>query len=310
MDPKNHHESLPRSKKRLALNIVLIILVMFAIYSAIFTIDETQWGVVTRFGRPLEKVRTSGFHLKFPWPIDEVVRVDKRLLVLDLSPQSLLTYDENNVMVNPFMIWQVTDAVQFVSSMQNRATAESRLSDIAIAALANTVGGYPFKAFINLESSDIEIHKILAKTEAQVSQLARSFGIEVNEVGIKSFLLPIQNRISVIQRMNAERARIAAVYRSQGIEEALTIEAQAVAEHERILGQAHAKATAIRGEGEAEALKILGDAYAQDPQFFRFIRSLESYEAIIGSQSTVFLESNSPLLKYFNGTEAQQLQKN
>jgi membrane protease subunit HflC len=301
-------ENAPQKNHHIARNIFLIVLCMFIIYTSCFTIDETEFGVVTRFGRPLEKVRTPGFNLKLPWPIDKVIRIDRRLLLLDMPEQSLLTYDEKNVLINPFLVWHVTDPILFCATMRDRQSAEIRLTDIANAQLANMVGQLPFNGFINLEASNVEIHKILSSVQGFVDQVASEFGIKINDMAIKTFLVPNQNRISIIARMISERERIAAVYRSMGIEEALTIEAQAASEHERIMGQAHAESTAIRGQGEAEALKILSQAYSKDPQFFRFIRSLESYEAIIGKQSTIFLESNSPLLKFFNGTDAQELQ--
>jgi len=295
-------------QKRLPL-LILLIFLLFVLFSVLFTVDEIEYGIITRFGRPLNTVLTPGLHAKLPWPIDKVLKIDKRVLVLEFPSQSLLTFDQKNVLIDPFLIWRITDPILFAATVRNRATAESRLSDVALAELAILVGQAPFNGFINLEASNIEIHKVLTEGTKFINQVAQDFGISVDDLVMKSFLFPLENRLSVIQRMQAERGRIAAVYRSLGVEEALKIEAQAAAEHEKILGQAHADSIAIRGKGEAEALKILAEAYNKDPQFYQFIRSLESYEAIIGKQSTVFLEANSPLLKYFNGTEIQELQK-
>lgn len=309
MSKANKQMGFKKEKKWLRLTFFSIFL-GFVVISSFFIIDETQFGVVTRFGRPLSYVRTPGLNVKFPWPIDKAIPLDKRLLFLDLPAQSLLTFDEKNVEIDAFMTWRIIDPILFAATMQNRQIAESRLSDIGLAQIAIAVGETPFNGFINLEASNIEIHNLLQQATKGVSEIVSNFGITVEDIGITSFLVPAQNRMSVIQRMQAERGRIAAVYRSLGVEEALTIEGQAAAEHEKILGQAHATGIAIRGDGEAQALKILGEAYDKDPQFYRFIRSLESYEAIIGKQSTVFLEADSPLLKYFNGAAINAIQSN
>jgi membrane protease subunit HflC len=120
-------------------------------------------------------------------------------------------------------------------------------------------------------------------------------------VQINGFNLPPQNRTSVIERMRAERARIATRYRSEGEEAALKIQAEAAAERERILSEARARAEALRGQGEAEALSTFAGAYSKDPDFYRFLRSLESYETILDGKTTIFLESDSQLLKALDG---------
>ena len=129
----------------------------------------------------------------------------------------------------------------------------------------------------------------------------KDFGLEVVDLQINGFNLPAQNRASVIDRMRAERARIATKYRSEGEEEALKIEAEAAKEREETLATARAEAEVIRGEGEAAALAELGEAYAKDPEFYRFLRTLESYDKIIDDQTTIFLESDSRLMKVLSG---------
>ena len=127
-----------------------------------------------------------------------------------------------------------------------------------------------------------------------------SYGIEVVEAGIVEYTLPVENRPSVIQRMIAERARIAARYRSEGEERALRIEALAINEHEKLIADAHAEATTILGEAEAEAMAILGQAYKKDPEFYKFIRALDSYDRIIDRNTTLMLPADNELFKYLD----------
>ncbi len=298
-----------RKQQRGILWTIVIVILILILFSCFFIVDETQFGVVTRFGRPLAPVRTSGLNVKLPWPIDYSIILDRRILQTALPVQELLTSDQKNVNMTSFVLWQITDPTLFAATMQDLKTAETRLSDIAIAQIAISVGKVPFNLIINLEGGKSAMARILKEASDELSRVAKEFGIDIRDLGITSFLLPPQNRTSVIERMVADRNRLATFYRSSGTEEALKIEGEAAAEHEKILGKAHGESTAIKGRGEAEALKILAEAYRQDPEFYFFIRSLDSYEAIIGKQSTVFIEADSPLLKYFNGTGAKELLK-
>lgn len=288
--------------KRSVAIVVVLVLVYWIFGTSLYTVDETEVAVVTRFGEPLEDVRTPGLQVKLPWPVDRVIRVDVRQFILKSSAQELLTDDEKNVVIELFMTWRVKNPKQFVATVQNKLGAEARLEDLYVARLGAAVGNLALEDFINIGTDKVDFHFLSEKIREQVHQTAfQNFGIGVNSVQIIGFTLPIENRASVVGRMKAERARIAARYRSEGAEEALRIEAKAAAEHEIILARAHAEATKILGVAEAESLKVLGDAYAKDPEFYRFIRSLESYESIIGKQTTLFLESDSKLLKVLNG---------
>jgi membrane protease subunit HflC len=158
------------------------------------------------------------------------------------------------------------------------------------------------ESFVNPDPEKVRIREVARRARDEVDRTAReSFGIAVVDLEINGFNLPLQNRKSVIDRMRAERARIATAYRSEGEEEALKIEALSATESEAILAEARSRAEAIRGAGEAEALSILADAYRRDPEFYRFLRSLESYEVILDDKTTIFLESDSELLEVLHG---------
>ena len=288
--------------KRSAVVVVVLVLAYWLIGTSLYTVDETEVAVVTRFGEPLEDIRNPGLQVKLPWPVDRVIRVDMRKIILKSSTQELLTDDEKNVIIEMFLTWRVKDPKQFVATVQNKMGAEARLQDLMVARLGAAVGNLALEDFINVGIDKVDFHFLSETIRQQVDDTSfTNFGVSVLYAQIVGFTLPVENRASVVSRMKAERARIAARYRSEGAEEALRIEAKAAAEHERILARAHAEATKILGEAEAESLKVLGEAYAKDPEFYRFIRSLESYESIIGKQTTLFLESDSKLLKVLNG---------
>lgn len=284
----------------------ILIFVLFSTLLAlastcVFTIHETEIGIVTRFGRPLEALARPGLNFKSPWPIDRVMRVDQRLLIFDNEPTEMLTRDKKNVLVDSFLCWRIEDPLRFVQTVRNREEAEARLLDLTTSELGAAVGSEPMVSFLNAEADSVKLLDVALQAQEAVHRVALdSFGIAVVDLEINGFNLPRQNRKSVIERMRAERARIATAYRSEGEEEALKIEALSTAEKEQLLAEARAEAEAILGQGEAEALRLLADAYRQDPEFFEFLRSLESYRTIIDDNTTLFLESDSKLLEALN----------
>lgn len=270
--------------------------------TCIYTIEQTEVGLVTRFGRPLPELAAPGLHAKAPWPIDAVVRIDQRLLVFDNEPMELLTGDKKNVLVDSFLCWRIVDPLRFVQTVKTRPEAEARLVDLTASELGAAVGREPMESFLNVDPDRVKLREVAQRAMQQIASLAReNFGIEVVDLELNGFNLPRQNRQSVIERMRAERARIATAYRSEGEEEALKIEAQSTTEREAVLAAARAEAEAIRGTGEAEALRVLAEAYRKDPEFYRFLRSLESYEKIIDENTTLFIESDSQLMETLHG---------
>ena len=270
--------------------------------TCLYTIEQTEVGLVTRFGRPLPELSEPGLHAKAPWPIDAVVRIDQRLLVFDNEPMELLTGDKKNVLVDSFLCWKIVDPLRFVQTVKTRPEAEARLLDLTASELGAAVGSEPMESFLNVDPERVKLREVAQRAMQQIAGLAReNFGIEVVDLELNGFNLPRQNRQSVIERMRAERARIATAYRSEGEEEALKIEARSTTEREAVLAAARAQAEAIRGTGEAEALRVLAEAYRKDPEFYRFLRSLESYEKIIDENTTLFIESDSQLMETLNG---------
>jgi modulator of FtsH protease HflC len=290
------------TRARFAGWLVVAIVVAALLSTALFTVDETERAIVTRFGRPLDGVAGPGLHAKLPWPIDSVVRLDARVLVFDNEPIEMLTADKKNVVLDTFICWRIADPLQFTQTVKTRPEAEARLLDIAAAEMGAAVGNAPMDAFISTTPGKVEIGALSERVGAAVDAVARrSFGIQVVDLRINGVFLPAQNRASVIDRMRAERARIATKYRSEGEEEALKIKGVSTVERDKILAEARAEAEGIRGAGEAQAMRLFSEAYAEDPGFYRFLRSLQAYEAIIDEKTTIFLEANSPLLQALQG---------
>ncbi len=279
-----------------------LLLALMALPSSVFVVHQTEFGIVTRFGKPKADLAEPGLHFKLPWPVDHVLRLDRRLLVFDNEPAEMLTLDKRNILVDSFILWRIADPLKFAQTLRTRLEAEARLLDLAASELGAAIGSEPMSHLINVDPTQVKIHEVAARAAEAVQATTRDgFGIEVVDLRINGLNLPPQNRASVIERMRAERGRIATAYRSEGEEEALKIEAESSKEQEALLAEAEARAEAIRGQGEAQALALLAEAYAEDPEFYRFLRALESYETILDGDTTIFIESDSELLETLHG---------
>jgi len=279
----------------------IAIVVVIVAATALFVVDETQIAIVTQFGDPVRVVDTAGLHWKIPQPIQAVRFFDKRLLIYDPKPTEFLTNDKKNIVVDAYVAWRVADARHFLETVNDRAGAEVRMADIVASELGATLGQYPLSALISTVEGEMKVGEIMERVSAGCGSTAiSSFGIEVAEVRMKRVAFPEQNKQSVFDRMRAERERTAKKYRSEGEEEAIKIRAEADRERQEILAEAYKEATEVRGEGDAEAMRIYGRAYNADPQFYEFLRTLESYEKIIDGRTTVVLSSDSDLLRFFN----------
>ena len=283
---------------------VAVVLAAVVAWDIHYVIDESEQGVLTNFGKIVPPVKQPGLHFKLPTPIAVVYKVDRRVRPLMNLKQELITEDQKNVLVDGYLLWRVSNPIRYVEAIRTETNAAKRLSDLYKASVGIVVSNKSRDAFVSLGLQHQDITEAAQEILDQIKPVAATdYGIEVVRAGLVEYTLPAANRPSVIQRMISERARIAARYRSEGEERAIGIEAFAINEHEKIMATAHAEATTILGEAEAEALETLAAAYRDDPEFYKFIRALDSYEAIIDKNTTLMLPADNELFKYLDGKE-------
>ncbi len=266
-----------------------------------YVINETQQGVLTHFGKISPPVRQPGLHVKWPRPVSKIYKVDRRIHTQTNLSHELITEDQKNILISGYMSWRVTDPTLYVEAIRTGQNAADRLTDLYLSSSGIVISNKARDAFISLGLEHEDLHEASQDILARIQPVAQAnYGIEVLKVGIIEYTLPAENRPSVIQRMISERARIAARYRSEGEEMAIRIEALAINEHEKLMAEAHAEATIILGDAEAEAMALLGKAYRQDPEFYKFIRALDSYDLIIDKNTTLMLPADNELFKYLD----------
>jgi membrane protease subunit HflC len=277
--------------------LLVAVLAVAGLASALLVVDTTEYAIVTRFGRPVRTYTTPGLRLKAPL-VDQVIRLDARLLLTEPPVAEYLTLDKKNVVARSFLTWRIDDPLRYLQTVLIRDAAEARLAAVTSSELGAALGSVPFDALVSTDPAKMRLGAIVDQVESRVrNTAAREYGIRLVSLRLERLSFPQQNEASVFQRMRAERDRIARQFRSEGDEAALKIKAEADRERARVLAEADRKAAEIRGQGEADAARIYADALGTDPDFYRFARTLESYDKIIDNNTTIVLPADSPLIK-------------
>jgi membrane protease subunit HflC len=270
---------------------------------SLYTVSETQFALITQFGRPVRTVTQAGLHGK--WFFQRALLFDKRLRVYNPAPSEFLTRDKKNLVIENYVAWRIEDPGRFVQSVGDVPSAEMRLHDIIWSGLSAAIGNADLDSLVSTDQTKLENTSILDSITASSDRAAlEQYGLGIEDVRIKRLNLPEQNKQNVFARMRAERGRIAMQYRAEGEEQALAIRANADRQKEEILSTAYKEGETIRGKGDAEATRIYGEAYAKNPQFYKLTRTLESYKKILDDKTTIVLNSDSDLLRILTKGQA------
>ncbi len=258
-------------------------------------VAEGEAAVVTRFGDPVRVLEEAGLHWKAPWPIDDVARVDLRRRSFETGHAEMLTKDRKNVVLVGFAIWRVTDPLRFHRSVGSVADAEDKLDGLITNAQIGVLGRFPLAALTSTDPSDLRTDEVEQELLAATSGVAsEQYGIEILTMGFQRLSLPEDNVGAVFKQMRAERRQYAARYEAEGAEEAARIRSETDLEAARIRSEGAEAAATIRGEAEAEAARIYAEAHRTDPELYRFLRSMEALDDVVGSDTTVILRTDSP----------------
>jgi membrane protease subunit HflC len=282
-----------------------VVLGLWLLWSTFFTVRETEFVLVTQFGRPLYTVTDAGLSMK--WFFQSANYFDRRLRVYNPRPSEFLTRDKKNLVVESYVAWRIEDPRRFVETVGDPVAAAMRLHDIVWSGLAAALGTHDLESIISPSPSQVQAAGMLDNLSELTDRAAlKAYGIRVVDVRIKRLNLPEQNKQSVFARMRAERERIARQYRAEGEEQALSIRADADRQKEEILSAAYKEAEKVKGEGDAESTRVYSQAYSRNPRFYKLLRTLESYKKIFDDKTTAILSSDSELLKVLTRGENAQ----
>ena len=310
--------------KSKSIYLVPLAIIVFVIYSAAYTVNETEQVVITQFGRIVGEPKIDpGLKFKIPF-IQKANYFNKNLLDWDGDPGQIPTLDKRFIWVDAFARWKIVDPVKFFQTVNNRVNAIGKLNDIIDPAVRNFITSNTLieairksnreletAAEANLEEGDREIREtysisvgrenitrgILKQAQPKLAQ----FGIELVDVKIKriNYIEDVQK--SVYSRMIAERKQIAEKFRSEGKGEAQKIMGEKERDLQKITSEAYKTAQEIKGRADAEATIIYAEAYERDPEFYSFVQTLEIYRDALDKDNSLVLSTDSEFLKYLKG---------
>ncbi len=304
--------------------LILVIIVGAVVGSqALFVVDQTQFGVVTRFGEIQRTLREPGLKVKVPF-IESVNRFDKRLLRIDVPTESMPDRDQQFLEIDAYVRYRINDPRKFLERLRDEFTAADRIGRIVISELRRVVaasdrteiiGGIaqsqddgtlvviPNRTEQGVETREALTRQVLTDSNAVVGSSENDFGIEIVDVRIKAADFPGTVEQTVFNRMRTERDVQAQRLRAEGEEQNLTITTDVDRQVAIIRAEADRTANSLRGEGEAEAIRVLAEALEEDPEFFAFRRSLEAYTNFLTEKSTIVLSSENDLFQYLEGPD-------
>jgi len=309
--------------------IVACALAVFIAFSSMFILNEKEQAIVIQFGEPKETYTDAGLHFKVPF-IQQVLRFDKRLLEWDGAATEMPTNDNKYILIDAFARWMIDDPLQFYKSAKNEKMAQSRLDDIIDGILRDEISKYVMVEIIRSSDREMVIYdeeimddtmlqglnqdegaatgkreqivaSILDKVQAKLLDL--NMGIVVKDIQLKRInnTEDVQNKI--FRRMISGQNRIAEKYRAQGQGSKLDIVGQTDQKKKEIISKAYYTMKRIRGAADSLATRIYADAYSRDPDFYKFINTLKTYESTIDSTTQIIFSTDGQYFEYLKATK-------
>ena len=290
-------------KKTIIIAVVLL-LALVVLGSSVFTVRENEYACTVRFSKIIDTTSEAGLHFKVPF-VDSVKYFSKATMLYDIPPSEVLTSDKQNMTVDCYILWSISDPKLFYQTLGTTGVAEQRLDALTYNELKTVMGTLAQADIINMEDGG-KRNDIYAGIASDVDELAKVYGIHVEDVKIKRFDLPDSNLQAVYNRMISERNQMAEKYTADGNYEASIIRNQVDKQVNILVSDAQAEAAKLQAEGEAEYMRLLAEAFdTPDKQdFYEFTLALDALKAsLTGDEKTVILDANSQLAKILMGVE-------
>ncbi|TET65043.1 protease modulator HflC [Candidatus Aerophobetes bacterium] len=302
--------------ERLIPIIVVVIVALIVVAATLYTVDETKQVVITQFGEPIgEPITRAGIHIKKPF-IQRANYFEERLLTWDGSPTQIPTKDKKFIWVDTTARWRIVDVLKFLQTMGDERVAQGRLDDIIDSATRNQITSHLLYELVRNterefeqtemgigaaeEMGEVKIgrEKITQMILAEAAGGVAQYGIELIDIRIKGLNYVEEVREKVYARMISERKRVAEQDRSEGKGKQAEIEGMREKELKKITSEAYRKAQEIKGKADAEATTVYAGAYNKDPEFYSFLRTLDTYKYTLDDETWLILTTDSEFYKY------------
>ena len=288
--------------KKSGIIIILLVLIALVGVNSVFTVQENEYACTVRFSKIIDTTDEAGLHFKVPF-VDSVKYFSKASQLYDIPPSEVLTSDKQNMTVDCYILWSISDPKLFYQTISTTARAEERLDAITYSALKTDMGTLAQADIININDG-AERNAIYEKIATEVDAAAAAYGIRVEDVKIKQFDLPESNLNAVYNRMISERNQMAEKYTADGNYEASIIRNDVDKQVDIMVSDAKVEAAKLEAEGEAEYMRLLAEAYntADKKEFYEFTLALDALKASLdGDEKTVILDGSSELAQILMG---------
>ena len=289
--------------KMKTLLIVIAILALIGLTNSLYTVAENEYACTVRFSKIIDTADEAGLHFKVPF-IDSVKYFTKATQLYDIPPSEVLTSDKQNMTVDCYILWSISDPKLFYQTLGSTGVAEDRLDNLTYNELKTVMGTLAQADIINMNDG-AERNQIYEGIATSVDNEALKYGIHVEDVKIKQFDLPDSNLTAVYSRMISERNQMAEKYTADGNYEASIIRNDVDKQVNILVSNAKAEAAKLEAEGEAEYMRLLAAAYdtKDKKEFYEFTLALDALKkSLSGEEKTVILDGNSELAKILMGS--------
>ena len=296
---------------------LIALLIIAALGGAFYKVEEWQQVIITQFGKPVgDPVTTPGLKIKTPF-VQKANYFEKRFLEWDGDPNQVTTKDKRFIWVDTYARWRISDPLLFFQRLTNERGAQSRLDDILNGETRTTIAKHDLielvrstnRDFVSStgpadmeEQKNIVFGRSVLQTEVLETAKKRiaeaDLGIELLDFQFKRINYVEQVRTDVYARMISERQRIAEEYRSEGAGEAARILGSKDRDLKQITSEAYRQAQEIKGKADAEAADIYAAAYNRDPDFYRFLKTMEVYTQTMDKDTILLLSTDGEFLRY------------
>ena len=288
--------------KKTSIFIIVVALAAVLLAGSVLTVAENEYACTVRFSKIIDTTAESGLHFKVPF-LDTVKYFSKATQLYDIPPSEVLTSDKQNMTVDCYILWSISDPKLFYQTLGSKSVAEQRLDALTYNELKTVMGTLAQSDIINMEDG-AKRNDIYGSIASDVNALAKTYGIRVEDVKIKQFDLPESNLNAVYGRMISERNQMAEKYTADGNYEASIIRNDVDKKVNIMVSDAQAEAAKREAEGEQEYMRLLAEAYdSRDKQeFYEFTLALDALKSSLnGNDKTVILDANSDLAKILMG---------
>ena len=282
--------------------IIIAILALIGLTNSLYTVAENEYACTVRFSKIIDTTDEAGLHFKAPF-IDSVKYFTKATQLYDIPPSEVLTSDKQNMTVDCYILWSISDPKLFYQTLGSTGVAEDRLDNLTYNELKTVMGTLAQSDIINMNDG-AERNEIYEGIATSVDSEALKYGIHVEDVKIKQFDLPDSNLTAVYSRMISERNQMAEKYTADGNYEASIIRNDVDKQVNILISNANAEAAKLEAEGEAEYMRLLAEAYdtKDKKEFYEFTLALDALKkSLEGEEKTVILDGNSELAKILMG---------